>query len=204
MRFEKWHGVGNDFVMLEDLDVFADFFVVQEREDGLTRLRVTRRADGAWHHIAFPEPAYDIGDEPNAEFDTPAYRFRYQSMVTPATVYEYDVEARRLTVLKQQEVLGGYDPARYETKRIWATARDNTKVPVSLVYKKGVALDGSTLDERTLATFERTAAGQVQRLSAGGGELVYMRRTQPSERIERAFAAFARRSQVGFKTPIQM
>jgi oligopeptidase B len=130
-------------VMLEDLDVFADFFVVHEREDGLTRLRVTDRATGLWHHIAFPEPAYDIGDEPNAEFETDAYRFRYQSLVTPATVYDYDVRARRLRVLKQQEVLGGYEPSRYRAERLHAVAPDGTRVPISLVRPADAPRDGS-------------------------------------------------------------
>ena len=94
---------------------------------------MTDRRDGTWHHIAFPEPAYDIGDEPNAEFETSSYRFRYQSMVTPATVYDYDVRARRLVQLKQQEVLGGYDPTRYRAERVHATAPDGTKIPISLV-----------------------------------------------------------------------
>jgi oligopeptidase B len=130
-------------VMLEDLDVFEDFFVVHEREDGLTRLRVTDAQAGTWHHIAFPEPAYDIGDEPNAEFETTAYRFRYQSMVTPATVYDYDVRTRQLTVLKQQEVLGGYDPTRYRAERVHAVAPDGTRVPISLVRPVDAPSDGT-------------------------------------------------------------
>ena len=130
-------------VMLEDLDMFADFFVAHEREDGLTRLRVTDRADGTWHHMAFPEPAYDIGDEPNAEFVTGAYRFRYQSMVTPATVYDYDVKTRALTVLKQQEVVGGYDSSRYRAERVHAIAPDGTRVPISLVRPVDAPRDGT-------------------------------------------------------------
>jgi oligopeptidase B len=132
-----------EHVMLEDLDVFADFLVVHEREDGLTRLRVTDRRDAAWHHIAFPEPAYDVGDEPNAEFDVGIYRFRYQSMVTPGTVYDYDVRERRLILLKQQEVLGGYDPTRYRAERVHATAPDGTRVPISLVRPVAAPRDGT-------------------------------------------------------------
>jgi len=130
-------------VMLEDLDVFRDFVVVHEREDGLTRLRVIDRPDGSWHHIAFPEPAYDIGEESNAEFTTGAYRFRYQSMVTPATVYDYDVHARTLTLLKQQEVLGGYEPGRYRMERIHALAPDGTRLPISLVVPADTRRDGT-------------------------------------------------------------
>jgi oligopeptidase B len=130
-------------VMLEDLDVFNDFFVVHEREDGLVRLRVTDRRDGTWHHIAFPEPAYDVGDEPNVEPHAGAYRFRYQSMVTPATVYDYDVGARQLHMLKQHEVLGGYDPARYRAERVHATAPDGRRIPISLVRPLDAPRDGT-------------------------------------------------------------
>src|SRR5436190_4531214 len=133
-----------EHVMLDDLDVFADHFVVHEREDGLTRLRVTDRHDDSWHHIAFPEPAYDVGDEPNAEFDARDYRFRYQSMVTPATVYDYDVRERRLTLLKRQEVLGGYDPTRYRAERVYATAPDGVRIPISLVRPVDAPRDGTS------------------------------------------------------------
>ena len=142
---ERWTEIlaHREDVMLEDLDVFTDFFVVHEREDGLVRLRVADRGDGTWHHIAFPEPAYDIGDEPNAEPDTGVYRFRYQSMITPATVYDYDVRTRQLLVLKQQEVLGGYDPARYRAERVHATAADGVRIPISLVRPADAPSDGT-------------------------------------------------------------
>jgi oligopeptidase B len=132
-----------EHVMLDDLDVFSDFFVVHEREDGLTRLRVTDRRDDSWHHVAFPEPAYDVGDEPNAEFDARDYRFRYQSMVTPATVYDYDVRERRLILLKRQEVLGGYDPSRYRAERVHTIAGDGTRIPISLVRPVDARCDGT-------------------------------------------------------------
>lgn len=122
-------------VMLDDVAVFAGHHVVHEREDGLERLRVTDLGSGAFHHIEFPEPTYDIAPEPNAEFDAPAYRFRYQSLTTPPSVYDYDVATRRLTLLKQTEVLGGYDPARYRSERLYATAPDGTRIPISLVAR---------------------------------------------------------------------
>jgi oligopeptidase B len=132
-----------DDVMLEDVDVFADHYVVQERADGLTRLRVTARADGATHHVEFPEPAYEVSSDVNAEFALPAYRLRYQSFVTPASVFDYDVAGRRLELLKQTPVLGGFDPARYRSERIHAVATDGTRVPISLVYPVGTPRDGS-------------------------------------------------------------
>jgi oligopeptidase B len=91
--------------------------------------------------VQFPEPTYDIAAEPNAEFDAPAYRFRYQSLVTPPSVYDYDFATRRLTLLKQTEVLGGYDPGRYRSERLHATAPDGTRIPISLVARADVPRD---------------------------------------------------------------
>jgi oligopeptidase B len=143
-RPERWTELipHRDDVMLEDVEVFAGHYVVHEREDGLARLRIATLADGAAHHVQFPEPAYDVAPDANAEFVTPAYRLRYQSLVTPPSVFDYDVLARSLTLLKQTEVLGGYDPSRYRTERIHATATDGTRVPISLVRRDDAAGDG--------------------------------------------------------------
>ena len=124
-----------DDVMLEDVDVFAGHYVVHERENGLIRLRVTDLASGASHHVAFPEPTYEVDAEMNAEFLTSRYRLRYQSLVTPPSVFDYDVVARELSLLKRTEVLGGYDPARYRSERVFATAADGVRVPISLVTR---------------------------------------------------------------------
>jgi oligopeptidase B len=136
-RPERWEEVipHREDVMLDDVDVFAGHHVVHEREDGLTRLRVTDRASGAAHHVQFPEPAYDIDSQPNLEFAAGFYRFRYQSFVTPASVYDYDVATRQLVLRKRIEVLGGYDPAHYRSERLHATAADGTRVPLSIVYR---------------------------------------------------------------------
>jgi oligopeptidase B len=133
-----------EHVMLEDVDVFAHHYVVHEREDGLIRLRVTGLADGASHHIEFPEPTYDVAPEPNAEFVTPIYRFRYQSLITPPSVFDYDTARRTLTLLKQTEVLGGYDPAQYRSERLHATAEDGVRVPISLVTRADTPRDGTS------------------------------------------------------------
>ena len=130
-------------VMLEDVDVFADHYVTHEREGGLIRLRVSMLAGGGEHHVEFPEPTYEVSADANAEFDTPMYRFRYQSLITPASVFDYDVTTRQRTLLKQTEVLGGYDRARYDSERLWATAPDGVQVPISLVYRKGTPRDGT-------------------------------------------------------------
>jgi oligopeptidase B len=124
-----------DDVMLEELDVFAHHYVLHERENGLIRLRVVDRRDGTGHHVEFPEPTYEVDEETNAEFDTPTYRFRYQSLITPASVFDYDMVGRRLTLLKETEVLGGYDRTRYRSERVLATAPDGTPVAISLVFR---------------------------------------------------------------------
>jgi oligopeptidase B len=130
-------------VKIDGLTFFARHLVVSEREGGLTYLRVLDMASRQSHRVATDEADYALFLGSNPEFNTPTIRFSYQSMVTPSSVYEYDMNSRRRTLLKQQDVLGGYDPTLYEAKRLWATARDGMKVPMSLVYRKGVKLDGS-------------------------------------------------------------
>jgi oligopeptidase B len=129
-------------VMLESLDLFRDHMVVCEREDGLPHVRVTDLRTNESHRLAFPEATYTAFPEANLEFDTKLFRYGYQSLVTPYSVFDYDMDGRTATLLKQTEVLGGYDPARYATERLWAKAEDGTLVPLSLVYKKGLARDG--------------------------------------------------------------
>jgi oligopeptidase B len=132
-----------DEVMLEDVEVFANHYVTHEREGGLIRLRITMLASGAEHHVEFPEPTYEVSADANAEFITKMYRFRYQSLITPASVFDYDVLSRERTLLKQTAVLGGYDPARYRSERLWATEDDGTRVPISLVCRKETPRDGT-------------------------------------------------------------
>ena len=130
-----------DTVMLEDADLFAAFFVACEREDGLPRLRIWRFAgDGPeaalTNEIAFPEPAYSAHPHVNRLFDATAFRYAYQSLVTPSSVYEYDVNSSNSTLLKQQEIPGGFDRTLYGSERVHAVAPDGVEVPVSLVYRK--------------------------------------------------------------------
>jgi oligopeptidase B len=127
---------------IDGLTFFANHLVVSEREGGLTYLRVVDMRTQQSHRITTSEADYALSLSGNPEFDTTTVRFAYQSMVTPSSIYDYDLNTRQRTLLKQQEVLGGYDPASYEARRIWAVARDGTKVPLSIVSKKGVALDG--------------------------------------------------------------
>jgi oligopeptidase B len=95
------------------------------------------------HSIAWPEPVYSVFASPTPEFDTAALRFRYTSLVTPSSVFEYDMKTRKRKLLKQVMVLGGYDPSQYRSERIFATARDGVKVPISLVYRKDTPRDGT-------------------------------------------------------------
>jgi oligopeptidase B len=129
-----------DGVMIEEIDLFADFFIACEREDGLPRLRVGRfRGDGPEFtpsgEISFPEPAYSAHPHVNRVFDSPSFRYAYQSLVTPASIYEYDVATGISTLLKQLEIPGGFDRTLYASERIHATAPDGVKVPISLVYR---------------------------------------------------------------------
>ena len=130
-------------VMLEGVDCFRDHLVLFEREDGLPQVSVTDLRSGAAHRIAFPEAAYSAAPEANPEFDTRTFRYGYQSLVTPPSVFDYDMETGATTLLKEQPVLGGYDRAQYETERVFATASDGAAVPLSIVYRKGLVKDGT-------------------------------------------------------------
>jgi oligopeptidase B len=130
-----------DAVMLEDVDLFAGFFIACEREDGLPRLRLWKFAgDGAEAapagEIAFPEPAYSAHPHINRIFETATFRYAYQSLVTPSSVYEYDLATGASTLLKQLEIPGGFDRTLYASERIHAKAPDGVEVPVSIVYRK--------------------------------------------------------------------
>ena len=130
-----------DAIMLEDVSLFAGFFVACEREDGLPRLRLWKfEGDGPEAapsgEIAFPEPAYSAHPHINRIFETTTFRYGYQSLVTPSSVYEYDVAAGTSTLLKQLEIPGGFDRTLYASERIHATAPDGVAVPISIVYRK--------------------------------------------------------------------
>jgi oligopeptidase B len=130
-------------VFLAGIEPFAEHFVAYEREDGLERYVVHALGDGASHAIAFPEAAYSTVPDINAEFRTTTFRFRYQSMVTPPSVYDYEMTTRTETLKKRLEVLGGYDPSRYRVERAHATAPDGTSIPVSLAFRIDTPRDGT-------------------------------------------------------------
>ncbi len=130
-------------VLLEGLDPFKDFLVVIEKSQGLDRFRIFNVKTKIWRDVSFPESVYAAFPGGTPEYTSSTFRFNYQSMVTPSSVYDCDMTAGKQTLLKQTEVLGGYDKSQYATERLWASARDGVKVPLSIVYKKGVKRDGS-------------------------------------------------------------
>ena len=136
-----------DDTRLVGVDAFADHLVVYLRREGLTGLRVLR-SDGGVHDIDFPEPIYTVSPGANPEYESATYRLHYTSLVTPDSVYDYGVDTGELTLLKQTPVLPGpdgraYDPADYEQHRLWATALDGTRIPISMVRRKETPRDGT-------------------------------------------------------------
>jgi oligopeptidase B len=128
---------------IEGVAAFEDFLVIEEREAGLNKLRVQGFSTGESHYVEFPDPVYSAALTGNAEFATSTLRFAYSSLVTPSSIFDYRMDTRERELKKQQEVLGGYDASQYRSERVWAAAPDGAQVPISLVYKTGVPLDGS-------------------------------------------------------------
>jgi oligopeptidase B len=171
-------------VLLEDIELFRDYLVVQEKQAGLTRLRVRAFAGGGWKEIAFPEPVYAAWAMGTPEYTSKLLRYQYTSLVTPSSVLDYDMAKGTSTLLKREEVLGGFDPSRYGSERLWATARDGVKVPISIVYRKGQPRDGSaplllygygsygygmqaTFDSRRLSLLDRGVAFAIAHVRGG-------------------------------------
>jgi oligopeptidase B len=132
-----------DDVKLDAVNAFADHIVLSERANGLERLCVMTVDASAVHEIEMPDPVYSVWVGPNSEFETRTLRYGYTSLVAPVTDLDYDVSTRRAEIVKTQPVLGGYDPTRYVSARLWATADDGTEVPISLVHRTDTPLDGS-------------------------------------------------------------
>ncbi len=142
---EQWVEVipHREDVLLEDMELFSDYIVLSERINGIRNLRIMHQ-DGAEHYVDFGEDAYVAYATTNLEFNTDILRIAYQSMTTPSTVYDYNMQSREKKLLKQTEVLGGFNPANYVSERIYATARDGAKVPVSIVYHKDTPIDATS------------------------------------------------------------
>jgi oligopeptidase B len=131
-------------VYLESFSIFKDHLVLEERKEGLLNLRVINQKNKSDHYITFDEPAYSAAINVNPDFNTNILRFSYESMITPASIYDYNMDTKAKELKKQQEILGGYKKDEYASERKFAIARDGKRVPVSIVYKKGIEKDGST------------------------------------------------------------
>ncbi len=142
---KNWHEVmaQNPDIMLDDVDLFKNFCVLYQREAGLPQIRVIDLRSGKSGKIAFPEPAYAAYSYINRVYDTTEFRYGYQSPITPASVFAYDMEKGTSVLLKQKEVPGGYDAKKYQVEQIYAVAADGVKIPVSVLHLKGAKLDGT-------------------------------------------------------------
>lgn len=130
-------------VLLEDVDAFKDHLVISERKNGLLQLRVRKMQDNSEHYLDFGEPAYAANVGTTPEYNTPVLRFNYSSLTTPSSVFDYNMNTKEKKLMKEQEIVGGYDKTAYITERLYATAKDGSKIPVSIVYKKGFEKNGS-------------------------------------------------------------
>jgi oligopeptidase B len=130
-------------VMLEGATCFADHYVLTERQEGLVHLRIVDFGTGRSRSVPFPEPVYSAASGDNPEYQTTTFRYTYNSFVTPASVFDYDIATHASRLLKRTEVLGGFDPTHYQSERLWVVSRDGTRIPVSIVYRKGIKRDGS-------------------------------------------------------------
>lgn len=141
---ENWKEViahRND-VYFDDIDIFKDYLVVSERKEGITQLRIMPWNNNNEYYIDFEEEVYATFSNVNLEFDTDVFRFSYTSLTTPNSVFDYNMQTKERKLLKQEEILGGFDKNNYETKRIYATAMDGVKIPISIVYRKGMEKNG--------------------------------------------------------------
>ena len=141
---ENWQEVisHRDEVFFADFEILKDYLVVSERKEGITQLRVMPWEGDSEYYIGFDEEIYTVRGNVNLDFDTEIFRFSYTSLTTPNSIFDFNLKTKERTLLKEEEVLGGFDKTKYETKRIYATANDGTKIPMSLVYRKELQKNG--------------------------------------------------------------
>ncbi len=143
---ENWQEViphRND-VLIEDIEIFKDYFVISERENGLNKINIKRWDGSADYYLPFDNETYTAYVSTNPDFDTKTLRYAYNALTTPNSVIDFDMETKEKEIKKEQEVLGGkFDKNNYISERVWATAEDGTRVPISMVYRKGIKKDGS-------------------------------------------------------------
>ncbi len=130
-------------VKIAGVDLFRDHMVLSEWEKGLEQIEIHDFKTKKSHRIEFPEPVYSASVAENREYETPVVRYRYQSLVRPSSTFDYDMNKRTATLLKETEVPGGFNKANYKSERVFATAKDGTRIPLSIVYRVGTKLDGS-------------------------------------------------------------
>ncbi|OFX87400.1 MAG: oligopeptidase B [Bacteroidetes bacterium GWF2_33_16] len=142
---ENWKDVipQNENAYLENIEIFKDFLVVEERKDGLNQMRIIKWSDNSEHNLDFGEETYSAYISTNPDFDSKLLRYGYSSLTTPTSTIDYNMVTREKTIKKEQEVLGGFDKSNYESKRIFAKANDGKKIAMSIVYRKGLELDGT-------------------------------------------------------------
>lgn len=144
---ENWEAFipHRDNVLLEDMDIFKDYYVLSERENGLNKLKIVRWDGGDNYYLPFDNETYTAGTTSNVDFDTKILRYAYNSMTSPSSVIDFNMETQVKDIKKEQEVMGGkFNKENYRSERVWATARDGVKVPISLVYHKDTKLDGAS------------------------------------------------------------
>jgi oligopeptidase B len=129
-------------VMVSGIDVFADHLVISERRDGLRQIRVIDQRSGNEYYLDFGEAVYSAYPSVNPSFNTNVLRYQFSSLITPRSTFDYDMDMKVSTLLKQTEVVGGHDPENYHSERLYARVRDGKKVPISIVYKKGYEKNG--------------------------------------------------------------
>lgn len=131
-------------VLLEDIDIFKNYLVISERSDGLNKIRIRPWDGKGEYYLPFESETYTAGTSTNPDFDTEILRYSYQSLAVPSSVIDFNMKTKEKTILKEQEVLGGkFDKNNYTEERVWATAQDGTKIPISIVYRKGIKKDGN-------------------------------------------------------------
>ncbi|MFC2096973.1 S9 family peptidase [Bacteroidota bacterium] len=137
---ENWVDVipHRDNVLLEDFEIFNKFLVLGEKKNGLVEIRVINHEDKSEYYLDFGEEVYSAGISVNLDFDSEILRYSYSSLTTPNSTYDYDMNSKEKTLLKRDEVIGDFNPDNYEGKRLWAVARDGVKIPISIVYRKGM------------------------------------------------------------------
>lgn len=130
-------------VFLNDIDVFSNYLVVSERKDGLPQIRIINQKNNKEHYLDFGEEVFSAYTSVNLSFDTNILRYQFSSLITPASTFDYNMDSRKSILLKQSEVVGGYDSDKYQSERLYVTVRDGKQVPISIVYKKGQKKNGN-------------------------------------------------------------